>query len=189
MHDIGLVLHTGLGCTFDKSDGTIEPDKPINTTIELSTKQILGIKYSKRHYYNRIVKFIRLAREIEQYFPLIQADIDVLNAKYNHLHFGQVNLVNPFSEALTYANDTYTLTSYHAMMYVDRPKLFNEFERACGILIANYEAELIYRKHPLFIYDFDKFGVDYRDDCSVFHRAVHHYKSFKQRYNVYQSKD
>lgn len=172
----GLAQGTWIGCSINDIDYTFRTDVPTSINLTPTTNELYGIKMCKRPYVAHIVQFIRIARELVKYLPSIKEDIIKINSKYSNLQYAELDInVNPFSVHKEYLRNIIMLTSYHAILYVDKPKVFKEFIRTRDILI-NYG---LLNNNDEFT-NFTKVGSEYRDGESIFDRAVYHYTTIKQ---------
>ena len=170
-----LVQMTEIGCTIDNRDYLFKTDEPISTLLTPTPTQLYGIKMCKRAYIAHIVQFIRISRELAEYLPLIREDIAKINSKYSNLQYATLDIdTNPFNVHKVYLRNVVLLTSYHAILFVDRPGLFAAFVTAINTLMAY---NMLY--HDEFM-QFTTLGAEHREGESIFHRAVHHYKHTKQ---------
>ena len=172
----GLVQMTEIGCTIDDRDYLFKTDKPISTLLTPTLAQLYGIKMCKRTYIAHIVQFIRITRELAEYLPLISKDIAEVNSKYSNLQYATLDIdINPFNVHKEYLRNVVLFTSYHAILFVDRPGLYATFVAAINTLIAH---DMLYLDDTFV--QFTTVGAEHREGESIFHRAVHHYKHIKQ---------
>ena len=171
-----LVQMTEIGCIIDNRDYTFKTDRPISVTLIPTNDELHGVKMCKRPYVAQIVQFIRITRELAEYLPLIRTDIIDINSKYSNLQYATLDIdTNPFNVHVTYLRNVVLLTSYHAILFVDRPGLFAAFVTAINNLMSYNMLE-----HDDEFMQFTTVGAEYREGESIFHRAVHHYKHTKQ---------
>ena len=172
----GLVQMTEIGCTIDDRDYLFKTDKPISTLLTPTLAQLYGIKMCKRTYIAHIVQFIRITRELAEYLHLIREDIAKINLKYSNLQYATLDIdINPFNMHKKYLRNVVLFTSYHAILFVDRPGLFTTFVTAINTLMTYNMLD-----HDDNFMQFTTVGAKYREGESIFHRAVHHYKYIKQ---------
>ena len=171
-----LVQMIEIGCIIDNRDYTFKTDRPISVTLIPTNDELHGVKMCKRAYIAQIVQFIRISRELAEYLPLIREDIAKINSKYSNLQYATLDIdINPFNVHVTYLRNVVLLTSYHAILFVDRPGLFTTFMAAINTLMTYHILE-----HDDGFMQFTTLGAEHRAGESIFHRAVHHYKYTKQ---------